>query len=339
MTQRKRNHEVTFLRLLVTATCIAVPASQAQTSGTGALTVSVTDPSSAVIVGARVSVNNGATVNRTQVTDPTGTFTFALLPPGTYKVTITAPGFKTADVTGITVNVSETAVLRQALQVGEQAVQVEVTASTETTHTESSTLGAVVGAHTIDSIPLVTRNYQQILSLSAGVEASVSDGTALGRGSLPTYTNGNMDTANSYQMDGISINNYANSSVEEANSFYGSIPVPSPDALQEFKVQTSNYDASYGRNSGAAVNVITKSGSNDWHGTLFEYFRNDDMNANTFFANEQGLARGSLKQNQFGGTFGGPIIKNKLFFFTSYEGTRQVNAVASLSTSSVNYPE
>ena len=104
-------------------------------------------------------------------------------------------------------------------------------------------------------------------------------------------------------------------------------------------MQTSNYDASYGRNSGAAVNVITKSGSNDWHGALFEYFRNDDMNANTFFANEQGLARGSLKQNQFGGTFGGPIIKNKLFFFTSYEGTRQVNAVASLSTSSVNYPE
>ena len=88
----------------------------------------------------------------------------------------------------------------------------EVNATTETTHTESSTLGAVVGAHTIDSIPLVTRNYQQILSLSAGVEASVSDGTALGRGSLPTYTNGNMDTANSYQMDGISINNYANSS-------------------------------------------------------------------------------------------------------------------------------
>ena len=148
-----------------------------------------------------------------------------------------------------------------------------------------------------------------------------------------------MDTSNSYQMDGISVNNYANSSVEEANSFYGSIPVPSPDALQEFKVQTSNYDASYGRNSGAAVNVITKSGTNGWHGTLFEFLRNDDLNANTFFANRQGLPRGELKQNQYGGTFGGPIKRDKLFFFLSFEGTRQVNAVASLSTSSVNYPE
>jgi hypothetical protein len=197
----------------------------------------------------------------------------------------------------------------------------------------------VVGTQTISELPLVTRNYQQILSLSPGVLAGVSDGTALGRGSLPTYANGNMDTSNSYQMDGVSVNNYANSSVEEANSFYGSIPVPSPDALQEFKVQTSNYDSSYGRNSGAAVNVITKSGTNSWHGTLFEFLRNDDLNANTFFANRQGLPRGELKQNQFGGTFGGPVKKDKLFFFLSYQGTRQVNAVASLSTSSVNFPE
>ncbi len=311
----------------------------AQTSGTGALTVTVTDPSGATIAGASVTVSNAAAVTRKQVTDASGSYTFSLLPPGAYKVSISAAGFKTAELPSVPVNVSETGVLNQALQVGEQTQQVQVSATAEVIQTETSTLGGVVGTQTIAELPLVTRNYQQILSLSAGVEANVSDGTALGRGSLPTYANGNMDTSNSYQMDGVSVNNYANSSVEEANSFYGSIPVPSPDALQEFKVQTSNYDASYGRNSGAAVNVITKSGTNNWHGTLFEFLRNDDLNANTFFANRQGLPRGELKQNQFGGTFGGPIKKDKLFFFLSYEGTRQVNAVASLSTSSVNYPE
>jgi hypothetical protein len=311
----------------------------AQTSGTGALTVTVTDPSGAVIAGSTVTLTNGATVTRKQTTDANGSYTFGLLPPGDYKVSISAPGFKTAEVPSVKVNVSETGVLSQPLQVGEQTQQVQVSANAEVIQTETSTLGGVVGTQTITDLPLVTRNYQQILSLSPGVEASVSDGTALGRGSLPTYANGNMDTSNSYQMDGVSVNNYANSSVEEANSFYGSIPVPNPDALQEFKVQTSNYDSSYGRNSGAAVNVITKSGTNDWHGTLFEFLRNDDLNANTFFANRQGLPRGKLKQNQYGGTFGGPVLKNKLFFFLSYEGTRQVNAVASLSTSSVNFPQ
>jgi hypothetical protein len=322
--------------LLCFLACLPLPA---QTSGTGALTVTVTDPSGAVIAGSTVTLTNGATVTRKQTTDANGSYTFGLLPPGDYKVSISAPGFKTAEVPSVKVNVSETGVLSQPLQVGEQTQQVQVSANAEVIQTETSTLGGVVGTQTITDLPLVTRNYQQILSLSPGVEASVSDGTALGRGSLPTYANGNMDTSNSYQMDGVSVNNYANSSVEEANSFYGSIPVPNPDALQEFKVQTSNYDSSYGRNSGAAVNVITKSGTNDWHGTLFEFLRNDDLNANTFFANRQGLPRGKLKQNQYGGTFGGPVLKNKLFFFLSYEGTRQVNAVASLSTSSVNFPQ
>lgn len=309
-----------------------------QTSGTGALTITVTDPTGAVITGASITLTNGAAVTRKQATDANGTYTFGLLPPGNYRVSISATGFKTAEVPSITVNVSETGVLNQPLQVGEQTQQVEVSATAESIQTETSTLGGVVGTKTIADLPLVTRNYQQILSLSPGVEAGVSDGTALGRGSMPTYANGNMDTSNSYQMDGVSVNNYANSSVEEANSFYGSIPVPSPDALQEFKVQTSNYDASYGRNSGATVNVITKSGTNDWHGTLFEFLRNDDLNANTFFQNRAGLPRGELKQNQYGGTFGGPIVKNKLFFFLSFEGTRQVNAVASLSTTSANFP-
>ncbi len=334
VTRRFRN-PAALCGLILLSCCLLV----GQTSGTGALTVTASDPSGAVIAGATVTVSNGATVTRKQTTDANGSYTFGLLPPGNYKVSIAAPGFKTVELPSVTVAVSETGVLNQVLQVGEQTQQVQVSASAEVIQTETSTLGGVVGTKTITDLPLVTRNYQQILSLSPGVEASVSDGTALGRGSLPTYANGNTDISNSYQMDGVSVNNYANSSVEESNSFYGSIPVPSPDALQEFKVQTSNYDASYGRNSGAAVNVITKSGTNSWHGTLFEFLRNDDLNANTFFANRQGLARGKLKQNQFGGTFGGPILRNKLFFFLSYQGTRQVNAVASLSTASVNFPE
>jgi len=127
-------------------------------------------------------------------------------------------------------------------------------------------------------------------------------------------------------MDGVGISNFAGGAVGSA--FYGTIAIPSPDALQEFKVQTSNYDASYGRTSGSTVNIVTKGGSNTFHGTLFEFFRNNDLNANLFFSNRTGQPRGVLKQNQFGGTIGGPVKKDKLFFFTSYQGTRQRNGVA-----------
>ena len=137
---------------------------------------------------------------------------------------------------------------------------------------------------------------------------------------------------NNFQMDGISVVNAFGAGVARDCGIYVGIPIPNPDAIQEFKVQTSTYDASYGRNPGANVNVVTKSGTNAFHGTLFEFFRNSDLNANDFFYNRDNPASKTtkqvLKQNQFGGSFGGPIKKDKLFFFGSYQGTRQRNGIA-----------
>jgi hypothetical protein len=311
-----------------------------QTAGTGALLITVTDPSGAAIPGAAIKVSSAATgLTRSEVTAASGSSTFTLLPPGNYAVNISAQGFTTIDVPSVTVNVTETHVLNQQLSVGTQQQQVVVTTTTEAIKTESSTLGDVVDSHVIMAIPLATRNYQQILSLSPGVTSAVTDATAVGRTSPFVFVNGLSNVSNDYQMDGVTITNYPNGVADEASGFYGSMAVPNPDALQEFKVQTSQFDAGYGRNAGANVNVVTKSGTNVIHGSLFEYFRNTVLDANNFFANRAGIQRGVLNQNQFGIAAGGPIKKDKLFVFLSYQGTRQVNGVTSLGFSTVPLPE
>ena len=214
-----------------------------------------------------------------------------------------------------------------------------MTSTAETLQAETSALGGVVNEASLVAIPLATRNYTQIVNLSPGVVTDVTDASSFGRGSQAIYVNGHDDASNSYLMDGVQVSSYSGSTVEDsAGSFYGSIPVPSPDSLQEFKVVTSMYDASIGRNPGASVNLVSKTGSNNWHGNLFEFLRNDDLNANTFFSNLAGRPRGVLKQNQYGGTFGGPVLKDKFFFFFSYEGTRQRNGVAAQGSSSVTLP-
>ena len=310
---------------------------QAQTGGTGALTVTVTDPSGAVIVGATIKISNTAGVARSETTATSGSYTFTLLPPGNYTVSISAPGFASIDVPSVPVNVTETHVLNQQLTVGAQTQQVTVQTEVQAVQTENSTLGDVVANRSINELPLVTRNFTQIMTLSPGVNASVVNAGALGRGFVSLYTNGQNDISNTYQMDGVTVNNFGGGSAD-GSAFFGQIATPSPDALQEFKVQTAQYDASFGRNAGAQVNIATKSGSNDFHGSLFEFFRNEDLNANDWFRNRSGLARGILRQNQFGGTVGGRIIRDKLFFFGSYQGTRQTNGVASDGSSTINLP-
>ncbi len=310
----------------------------AQTSATGALSVTVKDSSGAVIPSATVGLSNSSGLRREQATGDNGAITFTLLPPGVYDLAITAPGFRKLEAPGVTVNVTETAAVIENLQVGQQDQQIEVTADAQAIQVETSTLGGVVSSQAIMSIPLVTRNFTQILNLSPGVVTDVTNAAQAGRGFQNIFVNGKDNTGNSYSMDGASIANYASSGPADATGFYGNIPTPSPDALQEFKVQTSLYDASYGRNSGASVNVVTKTGTNLLHGSLFEFLRNDDLNANTFFQNSTGKPRGVLKQNQFGGTLGGPLKKDKLFGFFSYQGTRQVNGVAPAATSGVSLP-
>ena len=316
----------------------AAIAGRAQTAGTGALTVTATDPTGARIAAADLHLANAATAfSRDEKTGANGSYTFTLLPPGDYSVSISAQGFSTAEIPTVTVNVTETHVLNQQLTVGTQQQQVTVQTEVQAVQTENATLGDVVSNRAINDLPLVTRNFTQIMTLSPGVNASVINAAALGRGFVSIYANGQNDISNTYQMDGVLINNYGGGSAD-GTAFYGNIGTPSPDALQEFKVQTAQYDASYGRNTGAQVNLVTKSGTNGIHGSLFEFLRNDDLNANDWFRNRNGQARGELRQNQFGGTVGGPIKKDKLFYFLSYQGTRQVNGVASQGSSTVNLP-
>jgi hypothetical protein len=300
----------------------------AQTGGTGALTVTVTDPSGAVVPGASVTVHNAAGVSRTDVTGASGSFTFTLLPPGPYDVSISASGFKTVDTPAVQVDVAETHVLLEALVVGTQTQQVTVSAQTQAVQTESSALGTVIGSLDVTTLPLVTRNFTEIASLSPGVTANVYDASSLGRGGVDWGVNGMDPTTNTVSMEGASINSLTTGQNSNPEGFYGDIATPSPDAIQEFKVQTSLFDAGYGHQAGGNVNLILKSGTNDIHGTIFEYVRNDIFNANDFFLNAADEPRGVLKQNQFGGTVGGPIKKNKLFAFFSYQGTRQLNGVS-----------
>ncbi|MGD0304071.1 MAG: carboxypeptidase regulatory-like domain-containing protein, partial [Candidatus Acidiferrales bacterium] len=310
-----------------------------QTSVTGALTVVVNDSQGGSVAGANITLTNIATGEvKTQITDASGSYTFPLLSPGNYKLTISATGFKSVTVPSVTAAVTETRVITQNLEVGSIDQQVVVTEAEQAVQTESSTLGNVVTAQEMTGLPLVTRNYTQILALSPGVTADVYNATQLGRGSQPTYVNGLDNISNNYQQDGVSISNYASSTPQDPASFYGAIPIPSPDAIEEFKVQTSLFDAGYGRNPGGNVNVVTKTGGNDLHGSAFEFFRNDALNANGWFQKRAGNPRGKLEQNQFGGVMGGAIKKNKLFWFGSYQGTKQINGVATQGSSTVTLP-
>jgi hypothetical protein len=335
------------LALAFAGLMLCAPSMKAQSAGTGALTGTLTDPSGAVIPGVSVTIVNADTnQSRTAVTTADGLYKFSLLPPGVYKVRFSASGFKTSEVESVTINVTESPVLDRTLEVGSQAEQVTVEATAETLQTSSSTLGTVVSSRTVTALPLSTRNYTQILGLSAGTSGGVGNATAFGKGTLDLSVNGNDPGKNNFQMDGVAIGNMTNRAT--AQDLYGiltGLAIPNPDAIQEFKVQTSTYDASYGRSPGANVNVVTKSGSNAFHGSAFEFFRNAQLNANDFFYNRDtcptytgSCPKQILNQNQFGGTIGGPVKKDKVFFFGSYQGTRQRNGIAAEGLTSAFLP-
>ena len=206
-----KSSPILFAILILASACFLGPALYAQSGGTGALTVTVTDPSGGVIVGAKVTINNGGAVTRSQITAGNGNYTFTLLTSGVYEVAISAAGFQSVTVPGVAVDVTETKVLNQVLQLGAQTQQVTVNGATENIQTETSALGGVVNEQSLVSIPLATRNYTQILNLSPGVLTSVTDASSFGRGSQAIYVNGHDDASNSYLMDGVQVSSYSGS--------------------------------------------------------------------------------------------------------------------------------
>ena len=292
----------------------------AQGGATGAITGTVLDQSGAVVANADVRIINQdtGTVTRITKTDATGSFTATLLPVATYTVQITNAGFRDAKIPDIVVRVTETTRMTAKLVPLQVLEKVEVQALVQTVETTTATTGQAIESKTIRDLPLATQNFQQLLTLSSGAQSELNASAQLGRGNVRVIVNGQREDNNNYLIEGISATDY---NVAQATN----IPLPNPDVIQEFKVQTSLYDASQGRNGGGNVNAILKSGTRTFHGDVYEFFRNDALNANEYFLNRAGQARPPVKQNIFGGSFGGPIGKEAQagFFFVNYQGTRQ----------------
>ncbi len=295
-----------------------------QGGATGAISGTVLDRSSAVIPKAQIDISGGSGTVRHLETDASGSFTAPLLAAGTYSILISAPGFGQTRLASVEVRVTETTRLTATLEPQAIATQVDVQAQIASVETSNAATGQSLSSQTISTLPLATQNFQQLLALSSGSSSNLNASASLGRGDTRIEVNGQREDNNNYQIEGITASDY---NVGELTN----TPLPSPDVVQEFKVQTSLYDASQGRNGGGNINAVLKSGTNQVHGDVFEFFRNDDLNANEFFLNSQGNPRPTVKQNVFGGSLGAPILpKGKWgYIFVNYQGTRQLSGLSS----------
>jgi hypothetical protein len=305
-----------------------------QTASTGALMGEVLDPSGRVIVDASVEAKNlDNAFSRSTLSDDKGQFVLPLLPPGSYQVTVTRDGYSQAQSPSVQVPVTESIRVSIPMKVAGITQTIEVLPNVSQLQSDSVTLGRVVDNRTIEALPLTSRNFTQIVDLSPGVLSGVNNAGELGSGSGGVaqidpgndgiFVHGSRSYDNGYEFDGVPVTD-----VQASGIASGGIPIPNPDAIQEFKVQTGLYSVSFGEHAGANVSLITKSGTNSVHGSVFEFFRNNVLNANDYFLNRSGQPRPDLKQNQFGFTAGGPIRRDRLYYFGSYQGTRQINGLA-----------
>jgi hypothetical protein len=300
------------LAFLLALGVFTLPAFSQSTSGR--IVGRVADPTGAVLANVKITLINEATgASRDTQTNASGDFNFVEVVPGSYRVDFELTGFKKNVQTSVLVNVNQVVTLNSVLQVGASQEVVEVTSEAPQVDTTSTQLGAVINNRSVNELPLNTRDTYQFLQLQPGVQAQLGNGNgSLFYGSQDTGSvsvNGGRTRANNFSVNG-----------GDANDQFVNLPTiqPSPDSVEEFRVITNTFDAEYGRNSGSVVNVITKSGTNAFHGDLFEYFRNTILDAQGYFNS----TRPQWNQNQFGGTIGGPIKKDSSFFFVSYEGRR-----------------
>src|SRR3982075_2989489 len=320
MDSRQKLIWVSFVAVVFAAVVALSAEGFAQGGATGAITGTVQDASGAFIANAEVQITNQDTgvLERTVRTDASGSFTTPLLPVGTYVVSVKSSGFADASFSNIVVRVTETTRLIAKLTPSAVQQKIEVQALVQAVDTTDATTGQAIETQTIRALPLATQNFQQLLTLSTGAQSELNAAAQLGRGVVHIEVNGQREDNNNYSIEGISASDY---NVAELTT----TPLPNPDVVQEFKVETSLYDASQGRNGGGNINAILKSGTNSYHGDVYEFFRNTVLNANEYFLNQTGSSRPVIQQNIFGGSFGGPVIPGgKLgFFFVNYQGTRQ----------------
>ena len=294
----------------------------------GSISGSITDPTGAAIAKAAITlVNPNTGVKQSVVADDHGSYSFPVLPVGSYVLEVNHPGFKPYRRTGIVLDTSRALQLDVVLLVGERSDAINVSDSAVHLETSSSQMGEVINSEQMSAVPLDGRSYTDLLSLQAGVApaTSITSSTVQDVGASALSPSGDLNPGT------ISINGQrefanafiVNGSDAEEDVNMGTAIIPNLDSIAEFRILTSNFDAEYGEFSGGQINVITKSGSNAFHGDVFEFLRNTDLDARNYFS----PTRGTFIQNQFGGTFGGPIRKNKIFFFSDYQGTRQRQGV------------
>ena len=298
---------------------------------TGSISGLVTDSSGAVIAGAQVTAVEIQTGIHTEtVTDSRGFYSFPTLPIGSYDITVHGGGFKTFRRTAIVIDANSAVTVDVALQIGSVSEEIEVRSDAVRVETQSTQMGEVITGTRMTEVPLNGRSYTDLLSLQPGVVPAAYGAQAAGLNQRsPSYglnagnqsVNGQRETSNGFMVNG--------ANVEEGRN-NGAAIIPNLDSISEFRIITSNFDAEYGNYSGSQINVATKSGTNEFHGTGFEFFRNTDLNARNFFNPGVGPdagPKGAFLQNQYGGTLGGPIVKDKAFLFVDYQGTQITQGV------------
>ncbi len=321
---------MTFLRVAgasIAALFIAATVSFAQVD-TGAILGTIKDSSGGLIPGAQVTLTSNDTgLVLTTTTAASGEYTFSPVKIGHYAVAAEYKGFQRVEHSNVTVQVQQRVVVDFVLPPGQMTQTVQVTGEPPALQTQDASVGQVVTARSINNLPLNGRNFTFLAQLAAGVTQDQQDTRGLGA-SGSFSANGSRPAQNNYLLDGID----NNTNLVDFLNGTAYVVRPPVDAIQEFKVQTNDYNAEFGRAAGAILNATIKSGTNSFHGTLWEFLRNDKLDAANFFENAGGIPKGEYRQNQFGGSIGGPIWRNKTFFFADYEGTRIRQAFPSINT-------
>jgi Carboxypeptidase regulatory-like domain/TonB dependent receptor len=313
--------------LLMTAFILVFPGLVSAQIDTGSVVGIVSDPSGAAIPSATVTLSNEASgVSRSVTTNGDGEYQFAAVIPGTYSVQATAQNFESAISTHVEVDVQSRPAINFTLKVGTSSQVVEVSSITPVLQTETADVGGVVQSEQINDLPLNGRRYSDLALLEAGIQRNQvnTNNTAPDRFS----SNGNLETQNYFSLDGID-NNSGSTNLQESSV---QVIQPPPDALQEFRIQTRTYSSEFGTSAGAIINASIKSGTNQFHGDVWEFLRNSSLDANTYFNNLNDVPRGHFTQNQYGATIGGPVIKNRTFFFGDFQifTSRQATTVQSV---------
>ena len=316
--------------LCILATLVALLGSAAPLRAqvdAGSILGTVTDASGGSVHGATVTLTNeGTSASLSTTTGNDGTYKFSPVRIGSYKLTATIQGFSTVTEKNVVVNVGQDVVVDFALRPGSVSETVEVASSVPVLETQDASVGQVIDSRSVDNLPLNGRNFTFLAQLAAGVNTPQAD-TRGNAASGAFSANGLRPAQNNYLLDGIDNNSDTVDFLNGTNY----VVLPPVDAVQEFKVQTSDFSAEFGRSGAAVLNATIKSGTNEFHGAAWEFFRNDKLDAADFFENAGGIPKGELRQNQFGFTAGGPVVlpkvfngRNKVFFFGDYEGLRRV---------------